>query len=487
MSRYRSDIYPVWLNTKAMMVYVVALVGIGVMYSRYFMPFYYVLSGIVSVSVFFFWGEKVSNQWCIERVKPLSFEKKLFWAAFGIRSAWMLLIYAINMYYYGDAFGFENMDANYYHESGLYVADMIRSWNFQFYDGLKSITGGSVAFSDIGDSIFNGFIYAISGNSIIFARIVKVALSSYTAVLIYRLGRRNFDERIGRMAGILCMLLPQFWYYSGCHLKETEMTFLCVLFVEQADQMLRSGKFTLWKLFPLLLMVFAMFTFRDAVAILMVLSLLFTVVMASNRVMGWGKRIIIGLLALGLVGTMMGDRISQEANQLIHKVQSDDQKRNMEWRAVRADAEGHQNQFAKYAGAAIFAPLIFTIPFPTVVNFSDQDVQMLLNGANYIKNIMSGFVILAMFILLFSGIWRNHTLPLSFLLGYLVILVMSPFAQSGRFHIPALPFEMLFAAYGISVVNNSLKYKRWATYWMIIMFVAFIGWNWFKVKGRGMA
>jgi hypothetical protein len=46
---------------------------------------------------------------------------------------------------------------------------------------------------------------------------------------------------------------------------------------------------------------------------------------------------------------------------LLEQVQGDYQKDNMEWRGER---EGG-NEFAKYAGVTVFAPLIFTIPFPT--------------------------------------------------------------------------------------------------------------------------
>ena len=91
-----------------------------------------------------------------------------------------------------------------------------------------------------------------------------------------------------------------------------------------------------------------------------------------------------------------------------------------------------------------------------------------------------------MIVLLMSGKWREHLLPLSFLLGYLVVLTMSTFAQSERFHQPVMPFEMMFAAYGMSVAVTKKKYKRFFTYWCVLMFVAAVLWNWFKLKGRGL-
>lgn len=78
-------------------------------------------------------------------------------------------------------------------------------------------------------------------------------------------------------------------------------------------------------------------------------------------------------------------------------------------------------------------------------------------------------------------------LPLSFMMGYLIVLVMSTFAQSERFHQPAIPFEFMFAAYGLSIAVTKKKYKRWFTYWCALMFIACIAWNWFKMAGRGLA
>jgi hypothetical protein len=143
------------------------------------------------------------------------------------------------------------------------------------------------------------------------------------------------------------------------------------------------------------------------------------------------------------------------------------------------------NRFANYAGAAVFAPLIFTIPFPTMVDPGFQEDMRLIHGGNWMRNVMSGFVILALILMLLSGDWRNYTLPLAILLGYLVVLVFSAFAQSLRFHIPVMPFEMMFAAYAIT--NMRKKQKNWYLYWCIFTIVTCFGWNWFKLAGRGLA
>ena len=301
---------------------------------------------------------------------------------------------------------------------------------------------------------------------------------------MYRLAQRNVGEQAARLTAIFCALWPNFWYYCSAHLKEVEMVFLTVLFIEQADQMLRSRQFTAWKVIPILLIAAIIFTFRTPLGIVVLLALVFSLVMSSTRVVTWGKRIIVGLLAIVLIGVIAGNRIEERADVLVEQVREGSQAQNMEWRSSRNQG----NSLAKYASSAVFAPMIFTLPFPSMVRpFDDQDIQQLNHGGNFIKNIVSYFTILALVILLMSGYWREMLLPLSFMLGYLVMLTLSSFAHSERFHQPAMPFEFMFAAYGVGIALSKKKYRRWFGYWCVVMFLAAIAWNWFKLKGRGLA
>lgn len=498
MGMRQPDAFPKWLSQYPIVAYLLALAIATFMYSAYSMPWYYMLSGIVAVMVFFLYGSTVAKNTSIERVrKEKAFEKKIFWMAFVPRLLFMLLLYWIFQSNYGDAFGFESGDAGYYDHLGQHVAGLIRDGNFHFYEEITKWSG-SDELSDMGYGVYVGFIYWLTGSegafwnggiggeaiSILAVRLLKCLWSALTVLLIYRLAKRNFGEQNGRIAAIFCALWPNFWYYCAVHLKETEMVFLGVLFVEQADQMLRSRQFTAWKVIPVLLIAAALFTVRTPLAIVALLALVFSLVISSSRVVSWGKRIIVGLLAILLIGVVAGNRIEEESRGLIEQAQSNQQKSNMEWRAERE----HGNAFAKYAGKSVFAPLIFTIPFPSMVRpFDGQDEQQIVNGGNFVKNILSCFTIFAVIMLLMSGKWREHLLPLSFMLGYLVVLTMSTFAQSERFHQPAMPFEFMFAAYGLSIAVTQKKYKRWFTYWCGLMFVATIAWNWFKMAGRGLS
>lgn len=476
-------IFPKWLSKNALIAYFLALAVVTFMYSAYSIPWYYMLSGIVSMLVFFLYGAKVVQDTAVEKIrKEKNFEKCIFLIAFIPRLLFMFLLYWLFQTNYGDAFGFENADACFYDEYGNVLADLIRDGDSDFFSKASKYANDEI--SDMGYGIYVGFVYWLTGNSIIAVRLLKCVWSSLTVVLIYRLAKRNFGEQTARIAAIFCALWPNFWYYCGVHLKEAEMVFLSVLFVEQADQMLRSRQFTAWKIIPILLIAAAIFTFRTPLGLIALLALGFSLVMSSTKAVSWGKRIIIGGLSVALIAVTIGSQLEEKAQELLTTAQSGEQEKNMEWRSIRDDGG---NSFAKYAGATVFAPMIFTLPFSTMVRpYDGQDELQLLNGGNFVKNIVSCFTIFALILLLISGKWRDHMLPLSFMVGYLIVLVFSSFAQSERFHQPVMPFEMMFAAYGLSIVVTKRKYKRWFGYWCGLMFIACIAWNWFKLAGRGL-
>ena len=472
-------IFPQWLSRNALITYFLALAVVTFMYSEYSLPWYYMLSGVVAVGVFFFYGSTAIKDTSLDKIRKESrFEKRIFLIAFIPRVIWMFLIYTIFMNSYGDAFGFENMDANTYHTIAQEISEGLRKGHVNY----ESVFWG-MDLSDRGYGTYLGFVYFLCGDSVLLSRIIKCLWSSLTVILLYRLAKRNFDIQTARLAAIFCALWPNFWYYCGCQLKEVEMVFLGVLFVEQADQMLRSRQFTVWKVVPVLLIAVSILTFRTPLALVAFLSLIFSVVMSSTRVVSWGKRIAVGILAVLLLGVTMGNRLEEQSRELLDSARGNAQSENMEWRSRRDNG----NAFAKYAGKSVFAPLIFTIPFPSMTRpYDGQELQQLLNGGNYIKNIISAFTILALVTLLISGKWREHLLPLSFMVGYVVVLAFSNFAQSERFHQPGMPFELMFAAYGLSIAVSKPKYKRWFTYWCGMIFIAAIAWNWFKLAGRGL-
>jgi 4-amino-4-deoxy-L-arabinose transferase-like glycosyltransferase len=372
----------------------------------------------------------------------------------------------------GKPFEFSAADSFGYHSN----ASTLAMHSFGEYNRIF----GHIGISDRGYPTYLGMIYLIFGNGVLIPRLLKALLGSISAVLVYKLATRNFGEGVGRMSALFYMLMPNLILYTGLHLKETEMVFLTVAFMERTDYVIRSKKYNIINVTLPLVLAGLLFTFRTVLGATAFFALFTTLMFSSSGVLRWHKRLIIIVWLLMAVGYFIGGRISTEVEQLWQN-RNINQEQSMDWRSKRENG----NQFSKYAGSSVFVPLIFVIPFPTIVDIPNQDNQQLINGGNFVKNILAFFVIFGLFIIIRNGIWRDYLLIGSFTLGYLIVIALSAFAQSERFHQPALPFLLVFAAFGISQVTN--KSKKYYLLYLILLFAVIIGWSWFKLAGRGMA
>ena len=466
------------ITNQAIVVYFAVMITTAIVFSELFMTWYWWLFGIVSVVGFFYFSNKLSKQWA--RIRPRTFENNVFWYTFILRVAVMLFLYWFHDTMTGQPFMFHAADSVEYGEEAKWMAQTIRDGQFSTYLNYKFVQRNGV--SDAGYPMYLGLVYLLSGDSIIVARLLKCLWSALSCVLIYRLGKRNFGEHVGRIAAIFMMLEPHFSIYAGFHLKETEMIFMMMLFLERADALLRSRNFNFKTISVVVIVMASLFTFRTVLGLTAVFSVAMALLLSSARVMGWGRRIVV-LLVLGMsVLYFAGGRIMTEVEQ-VWELKDKNQDSRM---SVINKTQG----YAKYAGAAVFAPLIFTIPFPTMVETPNQETSRMLHGGMFVKNIMSYFCIIALMSLLFPLIpgydkWRDHVLIGVFLIAYLAILVFSAFAHADRFHMPALAIEMLFVAYGVSLCRIP-QLQKWYKYWVALMFFAVIAWNWFKLAGRGM-
>lgn len=470
---------PKSITNVAILTYILALVCCSVLYSRHAMNWYWWLFGLIEVCGFFYFSNYLSKAWA--KVRTKTFENNVFWTAFLIRAVVMLFLYWFHNEMTGQPFMFHAADSIGYHEEARWMAESIRSGHFNSYLAYKFAEGNGV--SDAGYPMYLGFIYLLTDDSIIVVRLLKSIWSALSCILIYRLGKRNFGEHVGRLAAILMMLEPHFSIYGGMHLKETEMVFVMLLFLERADALLRNRNFKFSTISVVVVLLASLFTFRTVLGLTGVFALVLALLLSSKRVISLGKRIVF-LLVFGITALYFaGGRIMSEV-ETVWERKDDNQSK-------RISVVERTQSLAKYAGSAVFAPMIFTIPFPTMVETEGQETSRMLHGGLVVKNFMSFFCILALSSLLFPllqgrNTWRNNILIGVFLIAYLLILVFSAFAHADRFHMPALALEMLFMAYGVSLFRVP-RFKRWYKYWVVIMFIAIIAWNWFKLAGRGLA
>ena len=76
--------------------------------------------------------------------------------------------------------------------------------------------------------------------------------------------------------------------------------------------------------------------------------------------------------------------------------------------AKRSVQTARGNQWAKYATGTVMAPMMFVLPFPTMVDVDEQYNQQMISGGNYVRNFLGGFVLIAVFSAIFiTKNWRN--------------------------------------------------------------------------------
>lgn len=473
---------PSWLIGKSILFFFISLCACLLVFG-YVPGMDLLMAACLSVVVFFYGSITISRNW--SRASEKNFRKSIFTIGFVIRLVWVLYMYFIfNPEHYNNTYG-DTADVDWYMGFGRDLAAWMRGDLTSTFEQIMEWSQSAI--DDVGYPIWLAVIYLLTGgiSDVFIPMVVKCIVSAYCAICIYRIAKRHFGLGAARMAAIFVCLNPNMIYWCASMMKEAEMVFLCCLAVDKLDQALSSGnKLTLRSLWPGLLAGLYLMFYRSALGLVVFLAVMAHIVLASRKVISYGKKIIAGVLVAATLFISVGDRIRVQSEELLDMVRSDHQKNNMEWRSER---EGG-NDFAKYAGAAVFAPLIFTIPFPTFNQANEfQLLQIQLAGGSYIKNILSFFIIVVLILMVLSGDWRKHVFILSYTCGYLVVLVFSQFAQSGRFHMPIVPFLMLFAAYGIQLAKNNKRLQRGFTLVLIAEIAISLFWNWFKLAGRGLA
>lgn len=462
--------FPQQLSIKALILYVGCLALVSVLFMSYAMEPEYMALGVVTVAGFFFLSYILSHKW-----RTLSSSRYiaylLIWAV-SLRLAAVTALYFYFLLETGIPFEFQTADAYAYHLDAEWIASVSHrtGFNYIFREG--------VAISDAGYYIYLSTLYRLIGPNIFLARVIKCLLSAGTCVLIYRLASRTFGEETGRLAGVFCCLAPNLIYYCGLHLKETEMIFLVVAAMEAAARAITSEKRIFLHFLVAAILVATLFFFRTVIGLSTALAIGMAFLLWSPKAMSINRRFILILLTVAVIAVFPGGIISNE-------VQNSWENRVENQVSKRAQQSIHGNLWAKYATGAVMAPMMFVVPFPTMVDVDQQYNQQMLSGGNYVRNFLGVFVLISLFESFFrKRDWRKTLLFSVFMVAYLGIISMSGFANSERFVLPALPFLLIFAADGVTNLNaNSYRLvKVW--YWVVPLMA--IGWAVFKLGSRGL-
>lgn len=461
---------PKKISTTAIYLYLGAQAAVTVLFFRHAMSWEFILMGLVWVVGFFLLSSYCSRRW--QDIPQKALLRNLFLTALGLRWAWTLFSYIYFMYKTGMPFEFSAGDSIWYYEEtmGNVHANIADIWNYLFIN-TKTV-------SDSGYVFYLSLLSKITGYSILLPRLVNGLFSAATVLLVYFLAKRNIGEEGGRMAAIFACFMPNLIYYCGLHLKETMMVFFLVAFLERSDYLMRSKKYNIITIIVPVLLAVILFTFRTVLGTAAIFSIATALVFTNTSIVGRGKRIMLIAWGVLAVATLAGGIISTE-------VQSTWEDRGENQMAKRTHQTNKGNQWAKYATGTVMAPMMFVMPFPTMVDVDQQYNQQMISGGNFVRNFFGGFVLIAVFSAIFiTKNWRNLSLIGSFVIAYLGIISSSGFANSERFLLPGLPVLLIMAAYGVTQLDA--KNYRFIKIWYWVVPVMAFAWAFFKLGSRGL-
>lgn len=463
--------FPHQVANRALLTYGVSVALVSMVFFSHSMSLMYIALGFVFVAGFFNLTSVWSVRW--KRMNEDQFVKILFGLALGLRLVWVVASY----YYYiettGTEFDKDARDATGYHYQASWFYYLPWEEIFDRCFGAKA-----VGISDAGYPLYLTMIYKMFGIHVMVPRIIKAFIGAWTAVLIYKISARTFEESTGRMAGLMCALMPNMIIYCGYHLKEIEMIFLEVAFLERMDYLLRIRKYNFLNIMVPILLAGILFFFRTVLGLAAVFafatSTLFSVSPTMRR--GWKRTAIIGWSVLALVLATGGTAVT-EVEELWENKSSNVERKRME-------QTGQGNQWAHYATGTVMAPMIVALPFSTMIDVEGQENQMTKHGGNFVRNFMAFFAILAIYEAIRQKKWRDFSLIGSFTVAYLGVISISGFSNSERFLLPGLAGLIPMWAYGVSQLNA--KNYRMMHYWFYVVVVMEVGWAYFKLGSRGL-
>ena len=226
------EFIPKTVTSIAMFAYVAAIICCNMLFASHMLAWQWWFFGAIEVLGFFYFANHLSKQWYY--LKSMHFTQKLFWMALFLRLLWVFISYFLYQHWTGTPFSISAADELYYNDVAQYAANRLRNNDWNVFSNIQHYSG-NVQFSDMGYPMYLTFVYWIFGNSVFVACVIKALLSAWTVILMYRLTTRNFGEQTGRMVAIMCALMPNLIYYCSFQLKEVEMVFFAMLFIERAD------------------------------------------------------------------------------------------------------------------------------------------------------------------------------------------------------------------------------------------------------------
>ena len=454
-------------------IYLLALIVITLVFRDHALQAKWMLWGIGEVLLFFVLTAVFYPRWKNDSTK--TFLLKVFFVALVIRVGYVI---AVGYYYYyqtGLAYEYGAGDSRWYHSTGLICAQWLKQGHILYI--LKYLRYSTMGYSDQGYTLWLTLIYSIFGRSMLVPRIFKGLMSAYMCVLIYKLGKRTFGERTGRLAAVMCVFTPILIQICGIHTKEMELIFLSIFALERIDYLIRSKHFTFWNILVPILLTALTFGFRTITGMCIIFAAVVFILFSPNDLISKRGKIITLASVVVVFFMFLFSPIGREMK-IIYRLKFSD---------LNFQSEKYEEMGMKHGNLAkswYMAPGAFVLPLAPMVEES-PDHNKMIHGSTYVKNFLAFFAMLAIVIAFRQKKWRDFSLIGAYELSYLAIIMFSFAANSERFHEPAVPLIVLMAAYAMT----HLRRKDLKLFYLYcgLLFAALFVWNWLKLSARGLA
>lgn len=449
-----------------------ALVTISLVFRNHALQLKWMLWGIGEVLFFFVLSAIFYPRWKNDDTKR--FKWKVFLVAFVIRGLYAFLMCYYYYYQTGKPFEYNAGDSLWYHQTGLYLSRCVRYGHISYI--FKYLNAFTMGYSDQGYTLWLTLIYTIFGRNLLTPRLFKALVSAYLCIVVYKLGKRTFSERVGRLAAVMCVFSPILIQSCGLHTKETEMIFLSILALERMDNLIRSKRYTFWNILAPILFTAMTFGFRTIVGMCLIFAFVVFVMLSDKDLVGRKGKTITLAATVVLFFAFLLSPVGHEMK-FIYQLKFTD---------LKYHSEKYEDQGLKHGELAqnwIMAPGAFVLPLAPMVETTPEHNKM-IHGSTYVNNFLAFFAMLAIAIVFRQKKWRDFSLIGAYILSYLIIVAFSFAANSERFHEPAVPLIILMSAYAMTrLCHKDLKifYLYCGT-----LFAALMLWNWLKLSARGL-
>lgn len=446
---------------------------VNIYFSDYSLTLKWWIIGLFEVLFFFIIGFLTFNK--LRYLPEKRFIIIVFKYSFIIRILYVLFIYMFYLYFNSSPFSFHAADSLFYNEQATILSDFLVNGDYSSFVKRLPLYG----FSDLGYIFYLSIIYTISFKSILFVRILKALLSSYSCVLFYKILKNHVDIQISRFAAVLFMFFPYIIYYCGIHLKETEMLFVVIAFIYSVESYFK-GHNSILHLFLIFCELLVLFSLRTVLGLSAMGAFIASFLVQKNIKINFQFRLLILISFLVLFYLAMKSKIESEVSSLWSH-HSNNQLDSYQWRSKRIGG----NKYMKYFTFGVFLfPFILLIPLPTIVEIPNQEPIIQVHASYYIQGILSFFSIYALLLIIKAKKWKEFSFILFFAFMYLGIITLSAFVHSGRFHFPMVWIYLFLGSIGIGLIKKShmLYFYCFLVGYSILLLI----WSWIKLSGRGL-